>query len=83
MVLALIPTNNKDNADGIHKIHMLLLKMADQLSLRILALAADGALAELSAQERMDQHKTEFLPMTYDHILYGDAWFSRWGRLSP
>ena len=71
MVLALIPTNSKDNAEGIHKIHMLLLKMTDQLDLRVLALATDGASAELSAQEMMDQLKTEFPPMTYEHTLYG------------
>lgn len=71
MVLALVPTNSKDNADGIHGQHMLLLKMADQLDLKVLALAADGASAELSAQEMMDQHKNEFPPMTYEHTLYG------------
>ena len=47
MVIALIPTNSKDNAQDIHEQHMKLLKMAEHLELKILVLAADGAAPKL------------------------------------
>ncbi|KIM79427.1 hypothetical protein PILCRDRAFT_10263 [Piloderma croceum F 1598] len=54
LVIALIPTNGKDTAESIHEQHMVLLKMAACLELKVLVMAADGAAPELAAQEMMD-----------------------------
>lgn len=71
MVLALIPTDGKDKAEGIHEQHMKLLKMAARLDLKVLVLAADGAAPELLAQEMMDQEASDHPPLTYKYPLYG------------
>jgi hypothetical protein len=73
MVLALIPTDGKDNAGGIHKELMNLLRMAKRLNLPIVVFAADGAAPELSAQNMMDQEKSELEPITYEYARYGIA----------
>jgi hypothetical protein len=49
LVLALIPTDGKDQAVGIHEQHMKLLKMAVPLDIKVLIMAADGAAPELLA----------------------------------
>lgn len=71
IVVTLIPANGKDNAEDIHTLHMQLLKMAKRLHLKIITFSADGASAELSAQELMDQEQSDLLPLTYDYPLYG------------
>jgi hypothetical protein len=71
MVIALIPTNGKDNAQDIHEQHMKLLKMAERLELKILVLAADGAAPELAAQEMMDREASDAPPLVYEYKLYG------------
>lgn len=71
LVVALIAVNGKDDAEGIHDTHLTLLKMADRVGLKVLALAADGASAELAAQELMDKEITDFPPLTYEYPLYG------------
>jgi hypothetical protein len=73
MVLALIPTDGKDNSREIHKELMNLLCMAKQLKLPIVAFAADGAAPELSAQNMMDEEKSELEPITYEYPRFGIA----------
>jgi hypothetical protein len=50
---------------------MMLLKMAERLELKVLAMGADGAAPELAAQDLMDQEKSDFPPLTYEYPLYG------------
>lgn len=45
--------------------------MAAQLHLPIVAMTADGAATELSAQGLMDQEKTPFPPFIYENPTYG------------
>jgi hypothetical protein len=71
MVLALIPTDGKDTAEGIHKELMNLLRMAKRLQLHIIVFSADGAAPELAAQNMMDQEKSEREALTYEYALYG------------
>ena len=70
-VIALIPTDGKDDAAGILEQHLKLLKMAAQLNLPIISFAADGAASELSAQRLMDNQTSELNPLTYDYPSYG------------
>lgn len=70
-MLALIPTDGKDKAEGIHEQHMKLLKMAARLDIKVLIMAADGAAPELLAQEMMDHEKSDHPPLTYEYPLYG------------
>jgi hypothetical protein len=71
MVIALIPTNGKDNAQDIHKQHLKLLKMAEHLELKILVLAVDGADPESVSQQMMDQEASDAPPLIYEYKLYG------------
>jgi len=50
---------------------MKLQAMARQLALPLVALAADGAAVELSAQFKMDHEQSEQKPLTYEYPLYG------------
>ncbi|TFK58820.1 hypothetical protein BDN72DRAFT_949631 [Pluteus cervinus] len=71
IVLALIATNGTENANLIHEHHLVLQKMAAALGLPLIALAADGAASELSAQFMMDSVQSEMPPLVYDFPLYG------------
>ena len=71
VVVALIPTNGTDDAEGIHELHMKLLKMAAQLNLRIISCAVDGAASELAAQNLMDNEASDLEPLTYQNLAYG------------
>lgn len=51
--------------------HMVLLEMCAQLNLPIVALAADGAASELSAQGLMDREKTTLPSLLYENAMYG------------
>ncbi|KAJ7430573.1 hypothetical protein B0H11DRAFT_1942811 [Mycena galericulata] len=70
-VVALLPTDEKDDADKIVEEHLKLLKMAAELKLPVISFAADGAASELATQNFMDRHTTPFPPVTYDYPLYG------------
>lgn len=50
---------------------MSFLEMAAQLNLPTIALIADGAAPELSAQGLMDQERTMFPPFVYENPIYG------------
>jgi hypothetical protein len=71
LVVALIPTDGKDTAVIIHEQHMILLKMAECLDLKVLVMGADGAAPKLAAQDLMDQEKSDLPPLTYEYPLYG------------
>jgi hypothetical protein len=71
MVLALIPTDGKNNTDGIHKELMNLLQMGKHLNLSIAVFVADGAAPELLVQNMMDQEKSELEPLTFEYACYG------------
>ncbi|KAJ7837146.1 hypothetical protein B0H13DRAFT_1912627 [Mycena leptocephala] len=70
-VVALIPTDGKDDAHKIIESNLKLLKMSAELSLPVVSFAADGAASELSAQNMFDKLKTDFPPLTYSYPLYG------------
>ncbi|KAJ7254267.1 hypothetical protein C8J57DRAFT_1437247 [Mycena rebaudengoi] len=70
-VVALIPTDGKDDAAKIVEQHLRLLAMAAELSLPVVSFAADGAASELAAQKLMDGQETSFPSITYDYPLYG------------
>ncbi|KAJ7821764.1 hypothetical protein B0H14DRAFT_2599009 [Mycena olivaceomarginata] len=70
-VVALLPTDGKDDAPKIIEQHLKLLKMAAELSLPIVSFAADGAASELAAQMLMDSQETSSPPITYEYPLYG------------
>ncbi|KAJ6543068.1 hypothetical protein B0H19DRAFT_1268241 [Mycena capillaripes] len=73
MVVSLIPTTGKDDAEGIHALQLKLLKMAANLNMQIVSFAADGASAELAAQGLLDNYKDRTLlpPVTYTNVKYG------------
>ncbi|KAF9526823.1 hypothetical protein CPB83DRAFT_837122 [Crepidotus variabilis] len=71
IVIALLPTNGTETAEMIHLQHLQLQKMAAQLKLPLIALAADGAASELAAQFMMDKVQTEEKSLVYDYPLYG------------
>ena len=71
MVIALLPTNGKEDADGVHHHHMKLQAMARQLALPLIILAADGAAVELAAQLKMDNEQSDHQALTYEYPLYG------------
>ncbi|KAJ6563697.1 hypothetical protein DFH09DRAFT_1278913 [Mycena vulgaris] len=70
-VVALLPTDGKDDATQIVEQQLKLLKMAEELSLSVVSFAADGAASELAAQRLMDDQPSSFPPLTYDYDLYG------------
>ncbi|KAJ7080860.1 hypothetical protein C8R44DRAFT_754213 [Mycena epipterygia] len=70
-VVALLPTDGKDNAAKIVEQNLKLLQMAAELSLPIISFAADGAASELAAQNLMDKKNTPFPAVAYDYPLYG------------
>ncbi|KAJ3851678.1 hypothetical protein EV368DRAFT_83283 [Lentinula lateritia] len=70
IVIALLPTAGKETAQEIHAMHMCLVEMAGQLDMHIVALVADGATTELSAQALMDQEQTA-PPLIYENPVYG------------
>lgn len=71
MVIALIATSGKDDAQQIHTQHMNALGMAANLLLPVVSFAADGAASEMAAQTLMDREVTDLPPVTFDHPLYG------------
>jgi hypothetical protein len=71
LVLALILTDRKDKAEGIHEQHMKLLKMAAHLDIKVLVMSTDGIAPELLAQEMMDHEKSDHPPLVYKYLLYG------------
>ncbi|KAF7972503.1 hypothetical protein HWV62_17876 [Athelia sp. TMB] len=71
LVIALLPTDGKDNSQGIHDEHMTLLAMADRLDMKIISFAADGAASELLAQEMMDREESEHPPLLYEYDKLG------------
>ncbi|KAF8169334.1 hypothetical protein K438DRAFT_1774346 [Mycena galopus ATCC 62051] len=73
MVVALIPTTGKDDAEGIHELQLKLLKMAANLNMQVVSFAADGAAAELAAQGLLDNYQNSTLspPVTYTNSKYG------------
>jgi hypothetical protein len=71
IVIALIPTDGKDDADCIHGMHVRILQMAETLELKILVFAADGAAPELAAQSKMDESKSDCDSLVYAYPLYG------------
>ncbi|KAJ7812191.1 hypothetical protein B0H14DRAFT_3753374 [Mycena olivaceomarginata] len=70
-VVALIPTDGKDDAPKIMEQNLKLLQMAAQLDLKVVSFAADGAASELAAQTMFENLKTDFLPLTYEYVLFG------------
>lgn len=50
---------------------MLFLKMARQLKLAVISMAADGAASELGAQNMMDHEQSDLPPLVYDYPRYG------------
>lgn len=71
MVIAILPTDGKDDADKIHEQHLRLMKMAQNFKIRVLAWVADGAASELAAQVLMDEEQTQEPALNYEHALYG------------
>ncbi|KAJ3911642.1 hypothetical protein F5877DRAFT_55061 [Lentinula edodes] len=71
IVIALLPTAGKEDADEIHSMHMRLMQMAEDLGLPIIAMVADGAATELSAQGLMDRKITTQPPLVYENHEYG------------
>lgn len=71
IVIAILPTDGKETVEDIHMHHLKLQKMAAQLSIPFVALTADGAASELSAQSLMDHEKSELPALKYDYPLYG------------
>ncbi|KAI6011651.1 hypothetical protein EDC04DRAFT_2609818 [Pisolithus marmoratus] len=70
-VVALLPTNGKDNAKKIYDLQHTLLKMAASMKLPIITMAADGAASELCAQAMMDFCQTQQDPLFYEYPQYG------------
>ncbi|KAJ7136427.1 hypothetical protein C8R43DRAFT_1089454 [Mycena crocata] len=70
-VVALIPTDGKDDAPKILELNLKLLQMAAEHKLKVVAFAADGAASELLAQNMFDKLATDFPPLTYSYPLYG------------
>ncbi|KAH9947491.1 hypothetical protein B0H21DRAFT_691827, partial [Amylocystis lapponica] len=71
LVIALIPTDGSDNADLIHSQHKLFLRMAAELEIAVVSMAADGAASELAAQSYMDHEASDLPHLSYDYNLYG------------
>ncbi|KAJ3727641.1 hypothetical protein C8R42DRAFT_620753 [Lentinula raphanica] len=71
VVVALLPTCGKESAEDIHQMHMRLVAMSEQLELPLIALVADGAATELSAQSLMDDENTGRPPLLYENQAYG------------
>ncbi|KAJ8074345.1 hypothetical protein PM082_012658 [Marasmius tenuissimus] len=71
MVIALLPTNGKDDADLIHQLHLKFLKMATQLDMPVVSMSADGATTELLAQTMLDRVITQLPHVAYNHDRYG------------
>ncbi|KAJ7742173.1 hypothetical protein DFH07DRAFT_980597 [Mycena maculata] len=70
-VVALIPTDGKDDAAKIIEQNLKLLQMAEELGVPVVAFSADGATSELSAQNMFDRLETDCEPFTYAYPLYG------------
>ncbi|KAJ7269009.1 hypothetical protein C8J57DRAFT_1066950 [Mycena rebaudengoi] len=70
IVVALIPTDGKDDAPKIVELQLKLLAMAAELSIDVISFAADGAASELAAQKIMDS-QTSPTRVTYEYALYG------------
>ncbi|KDQ56779.1 hypothetical protein JAAARDRAFT_207846 [Jaapia argillacea MUCL 33604] len=71
IVIALIPTNGKDDAELIHTHYMKLQKMAAELNMGMISCAADGAASELAAQSLMDNEASDRPHLHYQYTLYG------------
>ncbi|KAF4618575.1 hypothetical protein D9613_009688 [Agrocybe pediades] len=71
LVIALLPTNGKEDAAEIHTHHIKIQAMAQQLSLPLVAFGTDGAAVELAAQILMDKEQSQEEPFTYKYPLYG------------
>ncbi|KAF7321180.1 hypothetical protein HMN09_00206400 [Mycena chlorophos] len=70
-VVALLPTNGKDDAEKVLELNMTLLKMADELGLPVVTFAADGAASELLAQNNFDKLPGDAPAVTCSYPLYG------------
>ncbi|OSC98921.1 hypothetical protein PYCCODRAFT_1396354 [Trametes coccinea BRFM310] len=71
LVVALRPTKGDDDAASIYALHVRLLKMAEQLGIKIISLSADGASSEQGAQSLMDARQSSQPPLVYTYPLYG------------
>lgn len=71
IIVALLPTAGKESAEDIHAMHMCLIEMTSQLKLSIVALVADGAATELSAQAMMDREQADKPRLMYENRPYG------------
>ncbi|KAJ7746788.1 hypothetical protein DFH07DRAFT_1038081 [Mycena maculata] len=70
-VVALIPTDGKDDAAKIIEQNLKLLQMAEELGVPVVVFSADGAASELLAQNMFDKLETDCEPFTYAYPLYG------------
>ncbi|KAG6895347.1 hypothetical protein C0992_001720 [Termitomyces sp. T32_za158] len=70
-IVAALPTISGGDSDFVYLQQIKALKMAGNLKLPVISFAADGASAELSAQNTMDKVASELAPITYDYPLYG------------
>ncbi|CDO76768.1 hypothetical protein BN946_scf185028.g19 [Trametes cinnabarina] len=71
LVIALQPTKGNDDAASIYALNLKLLEMAEQLDIKVVSLAADGASSEQGAQSLMDARQSPRPPLIYDYPLYG------------
>lgn len=70
-MIALLPTKGNDTAEDIFKYQTIILKMAAQLGIPVISMAADGASSELGAQSLMDATPSELPALSYKSSEYG------------
>jgi hypothetical protein len=79
LVIALIPTDGKDMAESIHEQHIVLLKMAARLELKVLVTAADGtrytacaicACSEVGEDDMIPLRHQSLAMMWLSHFLF-------------
>ncbi|KAG6883721.1 hypothetical protein C0993_004308 [Termitomyces sp. T159_Od127] len=70
-IVAALPIISGGDSDFIYSQQIKALKMAEYLKLPVVSFAADGASAELSAQNTMDRVASELPAITYEYSLYG------------
>ncbi|KAG6895279.1 hypothetical protein C0992_002217 [Termitomyces sp. T32_za158] len=70
-IVAALPTISGGDSSYIYSQQIKALKMAGNLKLLVVSFAADGASAELSAQNMMDKEASEVEPIVYEYPLYG------------
>ncbi|KAI0349019.1 hypothetical protein OH77DRAFT_1415677, partial [Trametes cingulata] len=71
LVVALRPTKGNDDAPMIYALHCELLRMAAQLGIKVVSLAADGASSEQGSQSLMDHSQSTLEPLSYAYPRYG------------